>query len=507
MDISTESVVPNINVSSVAITVKSSDSDAESKKADSDFSNDDVPSDVNSEQTVDLLRETKTTVDQESQMGIFPDTEAETENAGEKNNPENKKSKSKGLNSGYGSLTLSGAYVSHYNAKGGKFKKTVRQLNSFGIFAKKPSGDGNIPKVEIDDSNSSAPNVDETLNNNQASVGNEDKATTGETPKNDFQDDNTKNNSSRDNNAKSNVKIFNAPTNWSHVKSRLFDPNANTQNTLKTSPNMRRKSKDDGGQNTDDEKMKNGVKIFNAPSDYSHVRSRLFDSSDSESQTNLKPSPSPSPRRKSKVGIEDDGNVGENTSSEGDVAGKKRNGVKIFNSSSNYSHVKSRLFDANTSQGNSDNLLKPTSNLRRKSKVGIEDDGEKSSDELSKRRGSVKIFNAPSNYSHVKSKLFDTDKATSQQTLQSNTQDNDEAKKLGNEPGQGKENQVSKSRNNVKILNAPSDYSHVRSRLYDSSNKTDNKFKSKVQVINNALKSTNEKKDKNAQNKEASTNL
>ena len=500
---SNESGVPNINVSSVAITVKSSDSDAESKKTDSDISNDEVPSDVNSEQTVGLLRETKTTADQESQMGILPDTdtEAEPENSSEKNNQENKtKSKSKVLNSGYGSLTLSGAYVSHYNAKGGKFKKTVRQLNSFGIFAKKPAGDENIPKVEINNSNSPAPNVDETSNYNQANVGNEDKATTGETPKINVQDDSTKNNASGDNNAKSNVKIFNAPSNWSHVKSRLFDPNVKTQNTLKTSPNIIRKSKDDGGQNIDDEKIKNGVKIFNAPSDYSHVRSRLFDSSDNESQTNLKPSP----RRRSKD--EDDENVGENTSGEGDAAEKKRNGVKIFNSSSNYSHVKSRLFDANTNQGNSENLLKPTSNLRRKSKVGIEDDGERSSDELSKRRGSVKIFNAPSNYSHIKSKLFDTDKSTSQQSSQSNSQDNDEAKKQGNDVGQGKENQLSKSRNNVKILNAPSDYSHVRSRLYDSSNKTDNKFKSKVQV-NNALKSTNEKKDKNAQNKEASTNL
>ena len=492
-----EGEVPNRNVSSVAITIKSSDSDGESKKTDSDMSNDEVPSDVNKEQSAGLLGKPKTTEDQAIQMGIFPDKEAAPENTGQKNNPNQefgKKSKSKVLNSAYGSLMLNGAYVSHYNAKGGKFKKTVRQLNSFGIFSKNRTGDENIPKVEISTSNSPAPNVDETFNNNQTSVDSNEKATTAERSEKDVHDDNAKNKTSNDN-TKSNVKIFNAPTNWSHVKSRLFVPNGNAQNTLKTSTNMEQKSKDDGSQNTD-EKIRNGAKI-NAPSDYSHVKSRLFDSNGSESQTSLKPSPSP--RRKSKVGIED--NDGENISGEAD-AGKKRNGVKIFNSSLDYSHVKSRLFDANANQTNSENLLKPTSNLRRKSKVGIEDDGEESSDELSKSRASVKIFNAPSNYSHVKSKLFDSDKPSNKQSSQVNTQDNDEAKKQENEPGQGKENQLSKSRNNVKILNAPSDYSHVRSRLYDSSNK----IKNKVQAIN-ALKSTSERADQNAKNKEASTNL
>jgi hypothetical protein len=557
-----EGEVPNRNVSSVAITIKSSDSDGESKKTDSDMSNDEVPSDVNKEQSAGLLGKPKTTEDQAIQMGIFPDKEAAPENTGQKNNPNQefgKKSKSKVLNSAYGSLMLNGAYVSHYNAKGGKFKKTVRQLNSFGIFSKNRTGDENIPKVEISTSNSPAPNVDETFNNNQTSVDTNEKASTAERSEKDVHDDNAKNKTSNDN-TKSNVKIFNAPTNWSHVKSRLFDPNGNAQNTLKTSTNMEQKSKDDGSQNTDEKirngakinapsdyshvksrlfdsngsesqtslkpspsprrkskvgiedndgenisgeadagKKRNGVKIFNAPSDYSHVKSRLLDPNGSESQTNLKSSPSPSPRRKSKVGIED--NDGENSSGEAD-AGKKRNGVKIFNSSLDYSHVKSRLFDANANQTNSENLLKPTSNLRRKSKVGIEDDGEESSDELSKSRASVKIFNAPSNYSHVKSKLFDSDKPSNKQSSQVNTQDNDEAKKQENEPGQGKENQLSKSRNNVKILNAPSDYSHVRSRLYDSSNK----IKNKVQAIN-ALKSTSERADQNAKNKEASTNL
>ena len=578
MGIPTDGEAPNRNVSSVAIMIKGSDSDGDSKQTGSDIGNDEVPSDVNSEQTVGLPGETKTAVDQEIQMGIFPDgqpAEQEVpENSDGKNNQEEKKKpKSKGLNTAYGSMT----YISHYNAKGsgGKFKKTVRQLNSFGIFARKPTGDDNTPKVETNISNSPATNVDQTSSDSHASVRNGDNIAPDGRSKNDVDEDNPKNNTSGDNGqtSKNNVKIFNAPTNWSHVKSRLFDSNANTQNTLETSPNTRN-SKDDDNQKTDDEKIRNGVKIFNAPSGYSHVRSRLFDSNANGSdQAHVKSTPSPNTRRRSKVGIEDDGDdkPEEKISGEGD-AGKKRNGVKIvnsssdyshvksrlfdananqvnsenllqpsqnlrrkskvgieddgdnnsdelsksrgsvkiFNAASNYSHVKSRLFDANANQVNSENLLQPSQSLRRKSKVGIEDDGDNNSDELSKRRGSVKIFNAASNYSHVKSKLFDTDGSTSRQSSRVNPQDNNVTDKPGNEPGQGKENQVSKRRNNVKIFNAPSDYSHVRSRLYDSENKADNKFKSKVQAISafGALKnkSTNvTKQDGNIQHKETST--
>jgi hypothetical protein len=510
----TESEAPNRNVSSVAITIRSSDSDGDSKQTGSDISNDEVPSDVN-EQTVELLGETNTAADQEVQMGIFPDPQpAEQEvpesSGGENNQEEKEKAKSKVLSSAYGGSL---AYISHYNAKGsgGKFKKKVRQLNAFGIFARKPTSDDNTPNVQTNNT-SSVPvvNTDQTSNDSQANLGNRDKVTFGGKSKNGVDVDNPKNITSGDNGqkSKSNVMIFNAPTNWSHVKSRLFDPN--TQNTLKASPNTRRKSKvgvDDDGEHTtgDDEKIRNAVKIFNSPSDYSRVKSRLFDPNASGSQTHLKPSPNT--RRRSKVGIEDDSDVkpGENTSAE---EGEKRNGVKVFNSSSDYSHVKSRLFDANANQVNSENLLKPSPNIRRKSKVGIEDDGDISSDELSKRRGSVKIFNASSDYSHVKSRLFD-DESSSRRSSQVNSQDLDAVS--GNEPGQGKENEVSKSRTNVKIFNAPSDYSHVKSRLNDSSNKAENKFKSKVQEISafGALKnkSTNVSEEGNTDNKETSTNV
>jgi hypothetical protein len=108
----------------------------------------------------------------------------------------------------------------------------------------------------------------------------------------------------------------------------------------------------------------------------------------------------------------------------------------------------------------------------------------------------------------VKSRLFD-DESSSRRSSQVNSQDLDAVS--GNEPGQGKENQVSKSRTNVKIFNAPSDYSHVKSRLNDSSNKAENKFKSKVQEISafGALKnkSTNVSEEGNTDNKETSTNV
>ncbi len=198
----TDGEAPNRNVSSVAITIKGSDSDGDSKQTGSDIGNDEVPSDVNSEQTVGLPGETKTAVDQEIQMGIFPDgqpAEQEVpENSDGKNNQEEKKKpKSKGLNTAYGSMTC----ISHYNAKGsgGKFKKTVRQLNSFGIFARKPTGDDNTPKVETNTSNSPATNVDQTSSDSHASVRNGDNIASDGRSKNDVDEDNPKNNTSGDN--------------------------------------------------------------------------------------------------------------------------------------------------------------------------------------------------------------------------------------------------------------------------------------------------------------------
>lgn len=412
------------------------------------MSNDEVPSDVSNEQTVGLLENNKTAVDQEIQMGILPDNKPAVEEirehskdeAGKNTHEGKKKPNSKVSSSPYGSFALSGAYISHYNAKGsgGKFKKKVQQLNAFGIFARKPNNDENTPGK-----------VDPTSNESQVNGRNEEKLTTDENHKSkdgmDESKDKSKNYSSGDNNgqqSKSNVKIFNAPSNWSHVKSRLFDPNVNAQNTPKTSPNT---------------------------------------------------------KRKPKVGIDDD-----DTQKTGNSDEKIRNAVKIFNSSSDYSHVKSRLFDANANQVNSENLLKPSTNIRRKSKVGIEDDAAISGDESSKRRGSVKIFNASSDYSHVKSKLFDADASSNRRLSQVNSQDiNDVQNKQGNEKGQEKENQVTKSSNNIKIFNAPSDYSHVKSRLYDSSNKS----KGQDQETS-ALKVKNTNVDEQAtQNKKASTDV
>ena len=373
-------------------------------------------------------------------MGILPDTKPAVEvpehskEEGENTQEGKKTPNSKVLSSPYGSLT----YISRYNAKssGGKFKKKVQQLNAFGIFARKPTNDENTPKK-----------VDSTSNESQVNSGNEEKLTSDENDKSkngmDEGNDKSKNYSSGDNGekSKSNVKIFNEPSNWSHVKSRLFDPNANTQNTLKTSP---------------------------------------------------------STKRKLKVGIDDDGDQKTGNSDE-----KIRNAVKIFNSSSDYSHVKSRLFDANANQVNSENLLKPSSNIRRKSKVGIEDDAAISGDELSKRRGSVKIFNAPSDYSHIKSKLFDADASSSRRSSRVIPQDiiNDVQNKQGK--GQEKEDRVSKTSNNVKIFNAPSDYSHVKSRLYDSSNtaKGQDHETSALKVKNTNVG------EQDTQNKKASTDV
>lgn len=149
--------------------------------------------------------------------------------------------------------------------------------------------------------------------------------------------------------SRNDVKIFNAPTNWSHVKSRIFD---NNENNLKVKPDIRRLSF------KDDSKHDSNV----SPVDYSYVKTRLYDTTATF-------------RRKSKVGFEDDTNT---TNLNDDT--KKRNAVKIFNSSQDYSHIKSRLFDS--SQINSDNLLKPSTNNRRKSKIGI--DGEKESNDFTK---------------------------------------------------------------------------------------------------------------------------
>ena len=397
----------------------------------SDISNDDTPSDVSNEQTVGLLENNKTTEEQEIQMGILPDAtpaadevpegskdfkDEETGNTQE----ERIKSRSKVLSSPYGSLPLSGAYISHYNAKGGggKFKKKVQQLNSFGIFARKPINDENTPK-----------NVDQASSEGQVYSGNEEKLTPDDNSKSNNSESKGKDKSNEtpaDNaqTSQSNVKIFNAPSNWSHVKSRLFEPDANTPDTLKTSPNA---------------------------------------------------------KTKTKMGIEEEG--AQKTSEE-----KIRNDVKIFNSSSDYSHVKSRLFAANANP-------KSSPNMRRKSKVGVEDD-----DELSKTRGSgVKIFNVPSNYSHVKSKLFDAD--SGRRSSQVSSHDiTDVHNKQGNERGQGKENQVSKT-SNIKIFNAPSDYSHVRSRLYS------NKSKGKAHETS-ALKTNNVNvSEQDTHNKKASTDV
>ena len=396
----------------------------------SDISNDDAPSDVSNEQTVGLLEKNKIAEDQEIQMGILPDTKPAADKVPEGSKDEETgntqeeriKSSSKVLSSPYGSLPLSGAYISHYNAKGGggKFKKKVQQLNSFGIFARKPTNDENTLK-----------NIDQASSESQVNSGNEEKLIPDDNNKSSNSENkgkDTSNETPADNaqTSQSNVKIFNAPSNWSHVKSRLFDPDANTQDTLKTSPNTKTKTKmgidEEGAQKTSDEKVRNDVKIFNSSSDYSHVKSRLF-------AANANPKSSP--------------------------------------------------------------------NMRRKSKVGVEDD-----DELSKTRGSgVKIFNVPSNYSHVKSKLFDAD--SSRRSSQVSSQDiTDVHSKQGNERGQGKENQVSKT-SNVKIFNAPSDYSHVRSRLYDSSNKS----KGKAQETS-ALKTNNVNiSEQDTHNKKASTNV
>ncbi|XP_028412998.1 uncharacterized protein LOC114535870 [Dendronephthya gigantea] len=404
-----EREITNTNISSVAITVSSSDSDGESRKNGSDISNDGNISDVNNEQS-GLLRGRKTALDQEIQQGILPhkktaESEVQETSSDDNNQEDRKSSKSKVLSSAYGS---SFAYISHYNAKrdSGKFKKKVRQLNSFGIFARKSAAsDENTPEEQIDVNNVPKINIDKTPEKNddsQSKESPEDKPESKDgideknTSKNDVKSSSGKDNAQK---SKSNVKIFNAPSNWSHVKSRLFDANANSQSSLKSSP---------------------------------------------------------SPRRRSKVGIEDDGDVkdkaGGSVSGEAGEAKKNRNGVKIFNSSSDYSHVKSRLFDPNVKQSNSENLLRPSPTIRRKSKVGIEDDGHVSADEKS----------------------------------QGSPQDNDST-------GQGKENQVSKSRSNVKIFNAPSDYSNVKSRLFNSANKTDNKLKKEAKEMGTtgALRSKN----------------
>lgn len=397
----------------------------------SDISNDDAPSDVSNEQTVGLLENNKTAEDQEIQMGILPDTKPAADEVPEgskdfkdeetgNTQEERIKSSSKVLSSPYGSLPLSGAYISHYNAKGGggKFKKKVQQLNSFGIFARKPTNDENTPK-----------NVDQASSGSQVNSGNEEKLTPDDNKSNNSEDTekDTSNETPADNaqTSKSNVKIFNAPSNWSHVKSRLFEPDANTQDTLKTSPNT---------------------------------------------------------KTKTKMGIDEE--AAQKTSDE-----KNRNDVKIFNSSSDYSHVKSRLFAANANP-------KSSPNMRRKSKVGIEDD------ELSKTRGSgVKILNVPSNYSHVKSKLFDAD--SGRRSSQVSSQDiTDAQNKQGNERAQGKENQVSKT-SNIKIFNAPSDYSHVRSRLYDSSNKSKGKTQETSALKTNNVNVT----EQDTHNKKASTDV
>ena len=524
MEKQNENEIPKRNVSSVAITIQSNDSDGDSKQTGSDMSNDDVSSDVRNEQTVGLLGGNKTPVDQEIQMGILPDTKptkGEEEDSDEKNkNVEKSKPITKVLNTPYGSsLSLSGAYVSHYGitkATNGRFKKKVRQLNSFGIFAKKGNNDENT--TEIPTETSEVGNLDQAPIGSQANVKEKFSPNEKQNSKDDDEDNNDKQKTQpaavNGQNPQSNVKIFNAPTNWSHVKSRLFDSDANNIQ-IKTSPNPRRKSKvgidddrDDKTRDSDNEKLRNAVKIFNSPTDYSHVKSRLFDpNAASGNPTNLKPSPSPNSRRKSKVGIEDDDGMkpGENIS--GDGGDKKRNGVKIFNSSSDYSHVKSRLFDANANQVNSDNLLKPSLNARRKSKVGIEDEGDMNKNDLSQRRGSVKIFNASSDYSHIKSKLFDGS-SSSRRSSQVNPEDVNNVNKPVNEAG--KENQVSKQRNNVKIFNAPSDYSHVKSRLHDSSNKTNNTVKNKVQEISTlgVLNSTNiNEENVSRQNEEATSNV
>ena len=434
-------------------------------------------------------------------MGILPDTKPavqvpeHSKEEGENTQEGKKKHNSKVLSSPYGSLT----YISRYNAKssGGKFKKKVQQLNAFGIFARKPTNDENTPKK-----------VDSTSNESQVNGGNEEKLTSDENDKskNGMDEGNvkSKNYSSGDNGekSKSNVKIFNEPSNWSHVKSRLFDPNANTQNTLKTSPNTTRKLKvgidDDGDQKTgnSDEKIRNAVKIFNSSSDYSHVKSRLFDANANQVNSENLLKPSSNIRRKSKVGIEDDAAIS------GDELSKRRGSVKIFNAPSDYSHIKSKLFDANASSSRRSSRVIPQDIINDvQNKQGK---GQEKEDRVSKTSNNIKIFNAPSDYSHVKSKLFDADASSNRRSPQVNPQDiNNVQNKQENEKGQEKENQVSKISNNIKIFNAPSDYSHVKSRLYDSSNtaKGQDHETSALKVKNTIVG------EQDTQNKKASTDV
>ena len=264
-------------------------------------------------------------------------------------------------------------------------------------------------------------------------------------------------------------------------------------------------------ENNQNSKNRNNVKIFNSPYDYSHIQSRLY-----VSQFNNNPNVSQrSQRFKRKVrqlssfGMLKRAKIADNlkTPTQNDQNQVNRGYVKIFNVRSDYSHVKSRLFDSssnNSPYGSETDVadmpktLNTTTTSSRSDKKPHNGENSKKIDQIeakeddrySTNRSNVKVINIPSDYSHVKSRLFDSSSNNtanerklsfqnipnrSNTTIPSNVADNDELESsenlisATNELDQAKEkNQHSNNRSKVKIFNAPSDYSHVKSRLFNS---------------------------------------
>ena len=228
-------------------------------------------------------------------------------------------------------MILSSPYstVASSGKKPGLFQKKIRQLNTLGVFRTnrnptikvEPYGDlsglhtsqdgGDVRSSESGNLQRKPPSIDDESNanpNGNASSGNENPI-------------GLKTDSNREASLKSrsSVVIFNAPTDYSHVKSRLFVPNTNSVNESSpaNSPTPKRRITTDddkdnkNGSNKQEQegkenhsKSRSSVVIFNAPSDYSHVKSRLLGPTPNANNT-------PTPNRRKKTDSEEEVNNNE----------------------------------------------------------------------------------------------------------------------------------------------------------------------------------------------------
>ena len=252
--------------------------------------------------------------------------------------------------------------------------------------------------------------------------------------------DHAKENDKNDKN-RSSVKIFNSPYDYSHVQSRLYVSQLNKNSANKNSQRFRRKVQ---------QLSSFGMLKNNATSLATDTAITSFDypTRVNEIENNKKAQES------------DQNQENENKRNTG-----KQNNVKIFGAVSDYSNVKSRAFDSSSSSNNNKkpNFTPTSDDDKKEDSEKNEQNQNKESDKGVENGSNVKIFNSPTNYSHVESRLFDS-------SSNGSPEENQPPKMTNEREQQGKENdQFSKTRSNVKIFNAPSDYSHVKSRLYDSS--------------------------------------